>query len=129
MIDSNEGTGHNSTAEKLKQFVARVEKLEEEKSEIAEDIKEVYAEAKALGFEASIIRIIVRRRKEDENKRKEREALVDAYEAAIQGQQLNLFKQDEGRDDTQEQTEDGEEDGDLTDEDEDDWQDDEDLQG
>ena len=78
------GVGHNSlAADQLKAIVARIENLEVEKKALAEDIKEVYAEAKTHGFDTAVIRAIVRRRKEDAEKRKEREAIMDVYLNAL----------------------------------------------
>lgn len=70
-------------AEHLRQFIARIEKLEEEKKTIGEDLKEVYAEAKGNGFDTKIIRQIVRLRKQEEAERQEQEALLDLYKQAL----------------------------------------------
>ncbi len=67
----------------LRSFIERIEKLEEEKKAIAEDIREVYAEAKSTGFDAKVIRAIVARRKQDKAKREEFEAIKDLYLAAL----------------------------------------------
>lgn len=71
------------SSERLKSFVLRIEKLEEDKSNIANDIKEIYAEAKGTGFDVKIIRQIIRLRKIDLEKRREQEELLDLYMAAI----------------------------------------------
>ena len=71
------------SGERLKSFIERVERLEEEKTAIAEDIKDVYSEAKAVGYETKIIRKIVSQRKMDTEKRREEEELLDLYKAAI----------------------------------------------
>jgi len=68
---------------RLKSFLERVERLEEEKSALAEDIKEVYAEAKGTGFEPKIMRRIIKLRKMDIEKRREEDELMDLYKAAI----------------------------------------------
>lgn len=81
MADSMK-TGNNS-AGALKSFIERVERLEEEKSELGRDIKEVYAEAKGNGWNPKIMRIIVRRRKMDAADRAEQDALVDTYSTAL----------------------------------------------
>jgi uncharacterized protein (UPF0335 family) len=74
----------NSTAQgQLKSIVERVERLEQEKSEIAEQIKEVFAEAKGNGFDVKTLRKVVRIRKIDRAKRQEEEALLDLYLSAI----------------------------------------------
>lgn len=80
------GIGHNSqqvTGARIKAFIERVERMEEEKKAIAEDIKDVYAEAKATGFEPKILRKIVRMRKQSVEKRREEQELTDLYCAAI----------------------------------------------
>lgn len=68
---------------RLKSFIERIEKLEEEKTAIAADIKDVYAEAKGTGFDAKIMRKIIRLRKMDDDKRAEEDALLETYRAAI----------------------------------------------
>ena len=74
----------NGTAQtQLKSIVERVERLEQEKSEIAEQIKEVFAEAKGNGFDVKILRKIVRIRKQDRAKRMEEEAILDLYLSAL----------------------------------------------
>ena len=70
---------------RLKSFLERIERLEEDKAAVSEDLKEVYAEAKGEGFQASIIRKIVRLRKQDKVKRDEENALIDLYLSAIGG--------------------------------------------
>ena len=73
----------NSTAQgQLKSIIERIERLEQEKSEIAEQIKEVFAEAKGNGFDAKILRKVVRIRKQDRAKRLEEEAILDLYLSA-----------------------------------------------
>jgi len=67
----------------LKQFIERVERLEEEKKALAEDIKEVYAGAKSQGFDVKILRKIVGLRKLDASDRAEQEDLLDIYKRAI----------------------------------------------
>ena len=69
--------------DQLKAFVERVERLEEEKKSIAGDIKDVYAEAKANGFDVRALRHIIALRKLDVNERKEQEAIVETYMAAL----------------------------------------------
>lgn len=73
----------NVSAEQLKLFIERIETLEEEKRGLADDIKDVYAEAKANGYDAKTMRQIVRLRKMDANARAEMEALLDTYRAAL----------------------------------------------
>jgi uncharacterized protein (UPF0335 family) len=69
--------------EQLKAVVERVERLEEEKKAIADDIKDVYAEAKAHGFDTKALRTIVRLRKQDSDERKEQEAILETYMHAL----------------------------------------------
>ena len=68
---------------RLLSFIERVERLEEEKAALAEDIKEVYAEAKGVGFDVPTIRKIIRERKIDAQKRHEQYELFDLYKTAI----------------------------------------------
>jgi uncharacterized protein (UPF0335 family) len=67
----------------LRAFIERIERLNEEKKALAEDIKEVYAEAKGNGFDPKIVRKIVSIRGQDPDKRVEEETLVDLYMAAL----------------------------------------------
>jgi uncharacterized protein (UPF0335 family) len=69
--------------ERLKSFIERVERLEEEKRALAEDIKEVYAEAKGAGFDVKIMRQIVKIRKMDQDELDEQETLLDVYKRAL----------------------------------------------
>ncbi len=69
--------------QRLKAFVERIERLEEEKKALAEDIKEVYAEAKGVGFDAKTMRKLVSLRKMEPEKRNEEEELLDLYRTAI----------------------------------------------
>jgi uncharacterized protein (UPF0335 family) len=67
----------------LKAFVERIERLEEEKKTISDDIRDVYAEAKGSGFDAKALRAIVRLRKLDTDERKEQEAILETYMHAL----------------------------------------------
>ena len=69
--------------DQLKSIVERIERLEEEKKTIADDIKEVYAEAKGAGYNPKIIRQVVRLRKIDLDERRETEAILDLYLQAV----------------------------------------------
>jgi len=69
--------------DRLRSFIERVERLEEERATIAVDIREVYAEAKAVGFDPKIMRQIVRLRKMESADRQEQEALLETYKAAL----------------------------------------------
>jgi uncharacterized protein (UPF0335 family) len=76
----------NSAAQsQLKSIIERIERLEEDKVAVSNDLKEVYAEAKGNGFDVKILRKVVRLRKQDKAKRQEEEALIDLYLSAIGG--------------------------------------------
>lgn len=78
--------GHNSNtvaAGQLRAFVERIERLEEEKKTIADDIKDVFAEAKGSGFDTKAIRTIIKLRKQDQAERQEQETVLDLYKAAL----------------------------------------------
>lgn len=70
-------------AEQLRLFIERIERLEEEKRGISDDIKDVYLEAKANGYEPKTMRQIVRLRRMEKNARDEAEALLETYKAAL----------------------------------------------
>jgi uncharacterized protein (UPF0335 family) len=74
---------HRFAKDHLKAFVERVERLEEEKKAIADDIRDVYAEAKGNGFDIKVLRTVVRLRKQDINERKEQEAILETYLHAL----------------------------------------------
>ena len=69
--------------DQLKSIVERIERLEEEKKTIADDIKEVYAEAKGNGYDVKVLRKVVALRKRDLDERKEEEAILDLYLQAV----------------------------------------------
>ncbi|HEY5338560.1 MAG TPA: DUF2312 domain-containing protein [Rhizomicrobium sp.] len=69
--------------EHLKSFIERIERLEEEKAALAADIREVYSEAKGTGFDAKIMRKVVRLRKLDTADRQEQDAILDLYLSAL----------------------------------------------
>ena len=74
----------NATAQgQLKSVIDRIERLEVEKAEIAEQIKEIYAEAKGNGFDTKILRKVVRILKQDRAKRQEEDAILDLYLSAV----------------------------------------------
>jgi uncharacterized protein (UPF0335 family) len=84
--------GHNSqepamsdniSAEQLRLFIERIERLEEEKKSFSDDIKDVYAEAKSTGFDAKTMRTIVRLRKMEKHHRDEADMLLDTYRTAL----------------------------------------------
>lgn len=73
----------SENAEELRLYIERIERLEEEKSGIADDIKNVYLEAKATGYDAKTMKSIIRLRKMEESAREEAEALLETYKAAL----------------------------------------------
>jgi len=76
-------TGHNGSDVDLKRLVERIEKLEDEKREMAADIKAIYDEAKRSGFDTKIIRMLIRERQVDAAELAEREAILDTYRKAL----------------------------------------------
>ena len=70
-------------AEQLANYVERIERLEEEKANLAADIKEVYAQAKSMGYDTKIMRKIVSLRKMEDQEREEQETLLDVYKHAL----------------------------------------------
>ena len=82
--DNPHGDILNQAAQgQLKSIIERIERLEQEKTEIAEQIKEVFAEAKGNGFDVKVLRKVVRIRKQDRAKRLEEESILDLYLSAI----------------------------------------------
>lgn len=73
----------NNSARDLASIIDRIEAMEADKKAIAEDIKDVYAEAKGRGYDAPALKEIIKRRREDKAKREQREAIVDTYLAAL----------------------------------------------
>ena len=67
----------------LKSFIERVERLEEEKKTISDDIRDVFAEAKSSGFDVKALRTVIRMRKQDADERKEQEAILETYLLAL----------------------------------------------
>ncbi len=78
-----EPSSETVAAGQLRAFIERIERLEEEKQTIADDIKDVYAEAKGTGFDTKAVRTIIRLRKKDANERQEEEAILDLYKSAL----------------------------------------------
>lgn len=76
-------TSQTVAAGQLRAFIERIERLEEDKKAVADDIKDVYAEMKATGFDTKAVRAIVRLRKQEETERQEAEAILDLYKAAL----------------------------------------------
>jgi uncharacterized protein (UPF0335 family) len=73
----------NIAADQLRLFIERIERMEEEKKGIADDIRDTYSEAKGSGFDATIMRQIVRLRKMASGERQEMEAILDTYKSAL----------------------------------------------
>ncbi len=71
------------SSDQLRSFIERIERLEEEKKALADDIKDVYAEAKGNGFDTKAMRTIVRLRKQEPHEREEQEQILDTYMAAL----------------------------------------------
>jgi len=97
MTGASKGIGHNSgetddavaetaqtvAAGQLRAFIERIERLEEEKKTIADDIREIYAELKGAGFDTKAVRTIVRLRKKDQAERQEEAAILSLYADAL----------------------------------------------
>ncbi|MBD0414242.1 DUF2312 domain-containing protein [Oryzicola mucosus] len=83
MADDIAESSQTVAAGQLRALIERIERLEEEKKTISDDIKDVYAEAKGTGFDTKAIRTIVRLRKQDANERAEAETILDLYMAAL----------------------------------------------
>lgn len=88
------GLGHNSqdetvhrlteaAKEKLRLTIERIETLDEEKQEVADQIKDVFAEAKAMGYDVRALRAVIKLRKQDRQEREEREAVLETYLIAL----------------------------------------------
>lgn len=83
-IGHNSGDGAHAVAkDQLLSIIERVERLEEEKKGIAEDIKEVFAEAKANGFDTKVLRRVISIRKQDQKDREEQNAILELYLTAL----------------------------------------------
>ncbi len=81
--DITSETSQTVAAGQLRAFIERIERLEEDKQAIADDIKEVYAEMKGTGFDTRAVRTLVRLRKKDQAERQEEEAILDLYKNAL----------------------------------------------
>lgn len=93
------GDAHGVARDQLRSFVERIERLEEEKKTIADDIKDVYGEAKATGFDSKILRKVIAIRKVDRDERAEQEAILETYLAALG--MLDYTPDDDLRDDSE----------------------------
>nr|WP_233356180.1 DUF2312 domain-containing protein [Henriciella aquimarina] len=78
-----DGKLSDAAREKLRLTVERVERLEEEKKEVADQIKDVYAEAKSMGYDTKILRQVIKLRKQDREERQEQESLLETYMIAL----------------------------------------------
>ncbi|HUG63543.1 MAG TPA: GapR family DNA-binding domain-containing protein [Methylomirabilota bacterium] len=78
-----EGAEAGVAADELKQFIERIERLEEEKKAIADDVRDVYGEAKGRGYDVKAIRAIVRLRAKEPHEREEEEAILELYKSAL----------------------------------------------
>lgn len=78
-----EETAHRFAKDQLKAIIERIERLEEEKKAISDDIRDVYAEAKGNGFDVKALRSIVRMRKQDADERQEQETILETYMQAL----------------------------------------------
>ncbi|WP_117191850.1 DUF2312 domain-containing protein [Rhizobium terrae] len=74
---------HGVARDQLRAFVERIERLEEEKKTIADDIKDVYGEAKSMGFDTKILKKVIALRKKDDQERMEEDLILDTYLAAL----------------------------------------------
>jgi uncharacterized protein (UPF0335 family) len=81
--DDQTQDAENVSGKRLKSFLERIERLEEEKSGLADDIKDIFAEAKATGFDTKTMRKLIRLRKMEVEKRREEEELLELYKSAI----------------------------------------------
>jgi uncharacterized protein (UPF0335 family) len=83
-MSSEPQAGHNSISkDQLKAIIERIERQEEERKTISDDIRDIYAEAKGNGFDVKTLRTIVRMRKQDANDRSEQEMLLESYMLAL----------------------------------------------
>lgn len=83
MADDITETSQTVAAGQLRAFIERIERLEEEKKTISDDIKEVFAEMKGTGFDTKAVKSIIKLRKKDQAERQEEEAILDLYKAAL----------------------------------------------
>ncbi len=86
---------HGVARDQLRSFIERIERLEAEKQTIADDIKDVYGEAKSTGFDAKILRKVIAIRKQDADERAEQEAILDSYLHALGMIQMDMFEEPE----------------------------------
>ncbi|MDO8981498.1 MAG: DUF2312 domain-containing protein [Afipia sp.] len=79
----DDDTAHSFAKGQLKAIIERIERLEEEKKTISDDIKDVYGEAKGNGFDVKVLRTIIRMRKQDADERQEQETILETYMQAL----------------------------------------------
>jgi uncharacterized protein (UPF0335 family) len=83
MAEAGHNSAHGVARDQLRAFVERIERLEEEKKTVADDIKDVYGEAKAMGFDTKILKKVIALRKKDDQQRQEEELILDTYLHAL----------------------------------------------
>ena len=79
MSEENEDNVETSGAAQLRSFIERIERLEEQKKDVSDDIKDVYGELKGVGFDAKAVRQVIKLRKQDKTEREAQEAILDTY--------------------------------------------------
>ena len=82
-LKEDEAPATKFAKDQLKSIIERIERLEEEKKAISDDIRDVYAESKGNGYDVKALRMIVRMRKQDPNERQEQETILDTYMQAL----------------------------------------------
>lgn len=82
-LKEQESPSTSFAKDQLKAIIERIERLEEEKKTISDDIRDVYAEAKGNGFDVKVLRTIIRLRKQDANERQEQETILETYMQAL----------------------------------------------
>ena len=82
---------HFIARDQLRAFVERIERMETEKKTIADDIRDIYAEAKSCGFDTKILKKVIALRKKDDQERTEEEMILDTYLVALNMKQGDLF--------------------------------------
>lgn len=80
---TDENTTDNVAAGQLRAFIERIERLEEEKKTVSDDIKDVYMELKGTGFDSKAVKTIIKLRKQDKAERQEEESILDLYKSAL----------------------------------------------
>ncbi|BDA83503.1 UPF0335 protein [Aureimonas sp. SA4125] len=83
MSEAQPAADTNVAADELRAFIERIERLEEEKKTISDDVKDVYGEAKSRGYDTKVLRKIVSIRKQDQNERQEQDAILELYMQAL----------------------------------------------